>query len=463
MTTKSPAVRIAPDTMEQLYKAFPGFSPSIIIQSAILYVLLFCYKPNTRRSIPKEKIRANAEKIKSSKKNISYRTCEKILEMLKEFYKGKEDKSLSTTKTIKCCLAEVLYLLEKAKNSGISFPISQKGCNKNEEHLVTLLTELNIKLDKEVEKNTSHIRKLSQDENILYRHGIKSKDTLKFVLNTIEEIEKNYTIELYCELFMGTGNVLCHNSAFPKEILNDKSEELVNLLTVLRDHPIKFIKALASLTVDEKTFDEQENRLQEINEKKGKRKIRGKGELIDKAVAYYYTQLICYYGDRETYSINKNDNTLYNRLPILKQVSERLKNTEITNKDYLNLSKELAETKCALVYVDPPYMGTEDCFEKEAQTDKPFSHEDLCKFIFSLKENCIFVISYRATVTKKNKKTTNKEVQDMLDKLYMNKGFFIQFLEIDNGQIEILLTNVWIKGSVPYDCNIADLIKKHVK
>lgn len=61
------------------------------------------------------------------------------------------------------------------------------------------------------------------------------------------------------------------------------------------------------------------------------------------------------------------------------------------------------------------------------------------------------------------------KVQDILDELYQD--FFIQFKEIShhttiNGeripdnQIEILLTSEQVKGSIPYNRNIADLIEE---
>lgn len=143
------------------------------------------------------------------------------------------------------------------------------------------------------------------------------------------------------------------------------------------------------------------------------------------------------------------------------QVSERLKNTNIINGDAFDLLRELKDSSNnkleSIIYVDSPYYGTESYYKKEAQTDKTFPHKELSEILLSLK-GYIIIISYRATVTTNNKKTKNKDVQKELDKRYMNKGLFIQSKEVANNQIEILLTNVQVNGSTPYDRNIADLI-----
>ena len=60
--------------------------------------------------------------------------------------------------------------------------------------------------------------------------------------------------------------------------------------------------------------------------------------------------------------------------------------------------------------------------------------------------------------TSSNSYTTSEKVQKKLDKLYMNRGFFIQSQKVTNNQIEILLTSEQVEGSIPYDCKIATLI-----
>ncbi len=103
-------------------------------------------------------------------------------------------------------------------------------------------------------------------------------------------------------------------------------------------------------------------------------------------------------------------------------------------------------------------MGTEDYYKAFNSKDEKF-HEKLKELIIKLKKRgAKIILSYRATVTSSNSYTTSEKVQKKLDKLYMNRGFFIQSQKVTNNQIEILLTSEQVEGSIPYDCKIATLI-----
>lgn len=282
MSKKLLKVRIDSNSaiMQQLCNVFPDFSETTIIQSAILYALLFCYESNKRRNISKAEVRKMAQGIKSSGKGFPYRTEEKILDILGMFYSENESKKLNKADTIKCCLAEVSNLLNQTTTLNTRFQSNKN----NEKSLVFLLGTLDTTL-----KQRNNITGLRPTDMIAYRSGIKTDKILDLILDTIDEIRKKYDIKNYYEPFMGTGNVLCHNSPFFEETLNDKSEELVNLLTILKNYPIEFIKELVSLDVNEKTFYEQKNLLSNINKKYKGKQIRAKKERIAKAVSYYYT------------------------------------------------------------------------------------------------------------------------------------------------------------------------------
>lgn len=457
MKSESPAVRIESAVMQQLRNAFPGFSDSIIIQASILYALIYCCKPNKKRSIKKEEIKERAKKIKSSGKNISYRIYNGILNKLQIYYEG-EKETLNHTDVIKCCLAEVLYLLEQSENLLTSSLNNQKSSEKN-------LTNFLINLH----QSTYTRRELTMSENIAYRSGIKSNKVLNWLLKAIDEIVKTYNIKIYCEPFMGTGNVLCHiSSPFSEEILNDKSEELVNLLEILKEDPVEFIKKLMSLDVNKKTFHEQRKLLKDINKKyTGKTKsikIRNRKEKINKAVAYFYTLLLSQYGDCKSYKKGVTENTLCKKANILMQISERLCKTNISNEDVFDFLQNILKREDIagiLIYSDEPYIFTEGNYQ--AFSNIVNFHEKLRDLLIDLRnKGAIIFISYRATVSDGNK-FSNKDVQKKLDDLYMDKNFFIKFLEVENEQIEILLTSEHVSGSVPYDCKIADLIKKYVR
>ena len=88
-----------------------------------------------------------------------------------------------------------------------------------------------------------------------------------------------------------------------------------------------------------------------------------------------------------------------------------------------------------VIYLDPPYIGTELYYDKSkkkfvAKIQDAQFHRKLKEKLLVLKEAGVkIVISYRATVTKKNAIGMNTEkVQNILDELY--QGFFIQFQKI---------------------------------
>ena len=99
MSKKLLKVRIDSNSaiMQQLCNFFPDFSETTIIQSAILYALLFCYESNKRRNISKAEVRKMAQGIKSSGKGFPYRTEEKILDILGMFYSENKSKKLNKT------------------------------------------------------------------------------------------------------------------------------------------------------------------------------------------------------------------------------------------------------------------------------------------------------------------------------------------------------------------------------
>lgn len=331
---------------------------------------------------------------------------------------------------------------------------------------------------------------LELDEYLFSRPGLKKRKLLYIITQTIEEIRIKCKCDTYIEPFTGTANVLLHLiTKFNNEEINDSDKDIINLLYVIQNHYDKFIANLLSYPVNKNVYDilnESPNNANKThNNNSSERKYEKKK--IDNAVKYFYTILLSYYGKRDSIKKGVNDETLLKKAIILSKVSQRLKNTKITKNNafyFFNnkiIDREITELKKSLLYLDPPYIGTEYYYyvekkEPAKEVHKATFHKELKDIILLLKnKGATIVISYRATVTLKNKyKMTSERVQEILDELYMNQGFFIQFTKIThrtkiNGeyipdnQIEILLSSVEVSGSVPYDCRISDLIEKHVK
>ena len=325
---------------------------------------------------------------------------------------------------------------------------------------------------------------LSESKKYLFsRPGLKKDELLDIVTHSIEEMRLKFGCTTYIEPFTGTANVLLHlKTKFEHEEINDGEEAIINLLHVIQKYDSDFISELLFYPVKEATFDELKKGLENADNKCKKKS--GKKIEIDNAVKFFYTMLLSYYGKGETFRKSAIDNTLLKKLFIILVVSKRLKDTKITKNDVFYFLNKIAKRKKedlirTVIYLDPPYIGTELYYDKSkkkfvAKIQDAQFHRKLKEKLLVLKEAGVkIVISYRATVTKKNAIGMNTEtVQNILDELY--QGFFIQFQKITHrtkindeyipdNQIEILLTSEQVEGSIPYNRNIADLIQKHVK
>lgn len=330
---------------------------------------------------------------------------------------------------------------------------------------------------------------------LFHRPGLKNGNTLDMVTRSIEEIQNTHNCNFYIEPFAGALGVYSDSKInFKKVHLNDLEMDMINLLKVLKHWNKDFIKTLLCYPVNGHTFDVFKKELKEeklfeenfeVIDKVIKRELKEednktKNELIDRAVKYYYVTRFSWRGNKnDSYKNNVTEEKLFSNLDNLIDLTKKLKNANITRKDvfeFLNKIIEWEKSKLAeyIIYLDPPYIGTEDYY-KNSSFNKDNFHEMLKKLLVKLKNRgAKIILSYRATTTLSNKKTNSTEVQRKLDNLYMSQGFFIQFEKINydtnvkgklvsDNQIEILLTSEQVSKSIPYNRNIADLIKKHVK
>lgn len=183
-------------------------------------------------------------------------------------------------------------------------------------------------------------------------------------------------IDRYIEVFGGAGWVLFAKEKHANlEVYNDKNGDLVNLYRCVKHHCEELQKELKWLLISrEQFFDYKE----QIN-------TRGLTD-IQRAAKYFYLIKTSFGADIKSFGANKillNKSTEY-----LEEISQRLKNVVVENKDFENLIK-VYDRPNALFYLDPPYLGAEKYYNVE------FSMEDHIK----LKE-CLskikgkFILSY---------------------------------------------------------------------
>ena len=369
-----------------------------------------------------------------------------IMDRVNKIYNKKESTQSFRISTDLLKQAQNIYPTSNSKDkTGITFAIS--CCLlETHEHIGYAKSKLPL----------SSLEPIKQTERLFYRPGVKSGHILRKITNSTEELRKRYDCDTFIEPFAGLANVTLHlNTKFKEELLNDGEYDNINLLFVIQTRITILSSILSCLPVNKEIYDLLKKKLKSIN------CVPILGD-IDKAAIYYYINFLSAKGTGLYFNETFTEETLLQGLTSLAKISKRLQNAIITQEDIFIFLKKILRQKGSLekviIYLDPPYLGTEDYYKAFNSKDEKF-HEKLKELIIKLKKRgAKIILSYRATVTSSNSYTTSEKVQKKLDKLYMNRGFFIQSQKVTNNQIEILLTSEQVEGSIPYDCKIATLI-----
>ena len=398
----------------------------------------------------KEEKKASLSKVSRDKiyKSITFRTSEDNMHKLKKIYNTD-----SNTKVVKCCLEEYSDYLTRLTRS-------------------------------EYDEN------LGKAEYIASRPGIKTKDVLKALLNSINEIRDKYDSNVYVEGFCGVANTLLHLEKFEIEVVNDAEDNIINLIEVIQKWNEDFLIKLSEFPVNKTTFDS----LCKIHDSKPEHRLYKK-EKIKRAVVYFYLLLLSYYAKCKHFRKKASPSATKKKFVIFKKIGQRIQNLKIFRNDILyfldNLSEKAGSSDLDryVLYLDPPYIYTEYYYtcssNKKDKTERDsFPHRKLCNKVKKLKcKGVKILISYRATLSynKKNKKEEdtisqkeqdklNRTVCDELDKLYKEQDFYVQFIRIPKNkgnrifdQIEVILSSEPVTGSHPYDRNMYDLIQNYAE
>ena len=186
----------------------------------------------------------------------------------------------------------------------------------------------------------------------------------------------------YCEPFAGGAAVLYAKDLSPKEAINDKDSEIAFMHRFIRDHSQEDRNALAK---------REWHILRETHEKLKKMKPESDRDRFYKS--YYLTRSS--YGKMRGRNFNQaNEGVQIDFENNIRRAQERLRNVEISNKDYQQVLKDY-DDKDTFFYIDPPYPGTFNLF------DLGFKEEDFLKTLKTLKAQWIVSYPYeRADVFK---------------------------------------------------------------
>jgi DNA adenine methylase len=158
----------------------------------------------------------------------------------------------------------------------------------------------------------------------------------------------------YIEPFFGAGWVFFKKRPAEESIINDINSNLMNLYTVIRDHPHDLVKLMYWTPLDENLFNEW----MELYHKRPKEYKRL--DSVIRALIYFYLIRISFNGLMTSFGVSHAKSARWmsdGLLETIHKVSLRLKTTIICNRDYGEILQSYT-TPETLVYLDPPYAVT---------------------------------------------------------------------------------------------------------
>ena len=241
--------------------------------------------------------------------------------------------------------------------------------------------------------------------------------------------------KIFIDLFCGSLAMLCYLPWDVKVVVNDINGNLTNLYTVIRDRPSDFVSEVMKLPYSELVFQ------------KCKEELQSGSTLSDlhRAVAYFYVSFGAYRGrmDNPLFLISTTTGTnrakdYHNSIQWILQLSKRLQNVEILNRDFRKVLKSY-DAEDIFVYADCPYLGTEEYYDYVFSAQ---DHKDLAEMLRSHKGK--FALSSKA----------KKELR----KLYRSNNHFVLNFEDtyrlpDKRQREQLIVNFEMKHINKYGDN----------
>ena len=186
----------------------------------------------------------------------------------------------------------------------------------------------------------------------------------------------------FVDLFGGGANMLVQKKRSLVDVYNDIDGEVVNYLTVLREEPEMFYKAVESLPYSRQLYNEY-------------RKSPVPENPFDRAVRWFYINRSGMPGSHRgvpggwKHGVQHNTVGSYrSACKMIRPMANRLKNVMLENKDYREvfLKYDHPET---FFYIDPPYVGRE---RRYAGNFTWQDHVDLANLVRNMKGQAL--ISY---------------------------------------------------------------------
>lgn len=224
--------------------------------------------------------------------------------------------------------------------------------------------------------------------------------------------------KVYVEVFGGTFAIGLNKPKADVEIYNDLNGNLSNLFHVVRTRFDEFTAQLEQMIISEdwhKLFFGNHNDFDEL----------------ENAIRYYYVMLFTFRGKYDggfSYDdVPSFGNTLTRRIPELKDIHNRIKNTIILNKPCFDIIRQNNKPE-TLLYLDPPYVSTEMYYKNLAGS---FTETDHIKLRDLLEKHTgFFFLSYE----------DDELVSDLYGKFHIHRKELLRQTS-KTKKYEVLVTN----------------------
>lgn len=187
------------------------------------------------------------------------------------------------------------------------------------------------------------------------------KSSIKWVGGKGKKIKKYLQLipehKVFVSPFCGGCHVELAKSPSKFELVNDKNDELINFLLILRDSPEELYQRCSELPYSESLFKKFK-----LDEKPI--------DSIERAVRFYYIVRCGFSGGGHKYktgfSISITQATskvqsYYSAVENLKSMAARIKQWHILNRDYKNVILKY-DSDNTFHFIDSPYVGCEDLY-----------------------------------------------------------------------------------------------------
>jgi DNA adenine methylase len=196
--------------------------------------------------------------------------------------------------------------------------------------------------------------------------------------------------KLYVEVFGGSAAMMVNKPKSTREVYNDFNPLLSNFFHVVRFKGDEFIRELENTVISEHWYNKFYDYLNSDYDKSEEMEV-------ENALRYFYIMTLCFGGKWTGGFIAEGHKEYYNmlwekKIELLKFYINRFKNVVVMNKSFEWIIEKYGSMHDTVIYLDPPYVGTESYYKVLAGEFSVVHHLGLRDMLMDC--NAHFFLSY---------------------------------------------------------------------